>query len=268
MKILIFGLPGSGKTTLAVFLMELLGPDTVWYNADAIRKQYDDWDFSDEGRLRQANRMKDLMEEADQDGFDVICDFVCPTNELRELFDEDTYRVYVDTIDEGRFDDTNKLFEDPPLQDKALASPNYVVLEQRGDEDARHIMWELRGKEFSGKKPTAQMLGRFQPWHEGHQALFERALSKTGQVLLMIRDMSTDESNPYSATEVAENLRLELAQYAGKVLTAIVPNITHIVYGRGVGYKVEQESFDEETESVSATKIREKLRKDGVLGSL
>lgn len=258
MKILIFGLPGSGKTTLAKYLIQFLGKDTVWYNADEIRKQYDDWDFSDEGRLRQANRMKDLMNEADDDSFDVICDFVCPTNELREMFGGDVYRIWVDTISEGRFEDTNKLFQDPPAM--GTCSCSYIVEEQRGDVDARHIMWELRGKEFSGKKPTAQMLGRFQPWHEGHQALFERALSKTGQVLLMIRDMEADESNPYTATEVATNLRLELAPYAGKVLTAIVPNITHIVYGRGVGYKIEQETFDEETESISATKIREKMR--------
>lgn len=133
MKILIFGLPGSGKTTLAKYLVELLGPTTVWYNADEVRTKYDDWDFSDEGRLRAATRMKDLMNKAADDGFDVICDFICPTNEYRELFDDDTYRIWMDTIDEGRFEDTNKMFE-KPNQD-----PHYTVTIWDNDVTARRI---------------------------------------------------------------------------------------------------------------------------------
>lgn len=101
------------------------------------------------------------------------------------------------------------------------------------------------------------MLGRFQPWHEGHQALFERAHAKTGQVYLMVRDMPVDKNNPYTAEAVVQNLLLKLARYAATTRIQIVPNITHITYGRKVGYTIEQEHFDEVTENISATKIRE-----------
>lgn len=134
MKILVFGLPGSGKTTLAKYLMELLESETVWYNADDVRTMYDDWDFSDEGRLRAATRMKDLMNEAADDGFDVMCDFICPTNKLREMFDDDVFMIYMDTIEEGRFEDTNKLFEKPDAD-----SIDWRVTELRDDEDAKEI---------------------------------------------------------------------------------------------------------------------------------
>ena len=100
------------------------------------------------------------------------------------------------------------------------------------------------------------MLGRFQPWHSGHQALFERALVKHGQVLLMIRDMPTDNNNPHTAIEVKQNLEKRLLNYAGYVNIVIVPNILNITYGRDVGYKIEQESFDKDIEDISATKIR------------
>ena len=105
------GLPGSGKTTLAHALSKLI--DCIWYNADVVRNRYDDWDFSKEGRLRQAARMKKL---ADDSIGHVICDFVAPTKEIRELFDAD-YVIWVDIITQGRFDDTNKIFEPPKHYD-------------------------------------------------------------------------------------------------------------------------------------------------------
>ena len=110
MKILIFGLPGSGKSTLAEPFANLLGG--VWLNADAIRKEYDDWDFSPEGRMRQAMRMKFLADGVVKAGKIAVADFVCPTEAAREEFAPD-FTVWMDTIKEGRFEDTNKMFEQP-----------------------------------------------------------------------------------------------------------------------------------------------------------
>lgn len=114
--------------------------------------------------------------------------------------------------------------------------------------------------QFDWKKPTVQMLGRWQPWHPGHQALFERALAKTGQVCIMIRDCEGwNNSNPFGLEEVCARIRTALAAYEGQFEILVVPNITNITYGRLVGYQIEQEHFDEEIESISATKIREAL---------
>ena len=110
MKILIFGLPGSGKSTLAEPFAELIG--AVWINADQVRKHYDDWDFTLEGRIRQANRMKHLSDGIVMAGKIAVADFVCPTEQARTEFDAD-YTVWMDTINEGRYEDTNRMFEKP-----------------------------------------------------------------------------------------------------------------------------------------------------------
>lgn len=114
MKILIMGLPGAGKTTLALNLIRLLSPNVLWLNADEIRKKYDDWDFSHEGRIRQSQRMRDIAEKSDKKY--IIADFVCPLPEMRKIYDAD-FTVWVDTIKEGRFEDTNKAFIQPETYD-------------------------------------------------------------------------------------------------------------------------------------------------------
>ena len=104
------GLPGSGKTTLASQLVPLL--KAKWLNADEVRKAANDWDFSPEGRTRQAKRMWDKAQEFKKQGNNVVADFVCPTPAARELFPAD-YIIWMDTIKEGRFEDTNKMFIKP-----------------------------------------------------------------------------------------------------------------------------------------------------------
>ena len=111
-KILIMGLPGSGKTTLAKPFAKLIG--AVWLNADAIREEYNDWDFSPEGRTRQALRMRHLADGVIKAGRIVVADFICPTERSRAEFAAD-YVIWMDTIKAGRFEDTNQLFE-PPSQ--------------------------------------------------------------------------------------------------------------------------------------------------------
>ena len=115
------GLPGSGKTTLANKLVPMF--NAVWLNADQVRKEHNDWDFSPEGRTRQAERMKRLAQEALDDNRTVIADFVCPTEKTREDFGAD-YVVWMDTIKEGRFEDTNKMFVPPSKFDYKVTHMN------------------------------------------------------------------------------------------------------------------------------------------------
>ena len=110
MKILIFGLPGSGKSTLAEPFAKQIGG--VWLNADQVRKEYDDWDFTTDGRMRQANRMKLLADGVVKAGKVAIADFICPTKIARKEF-APNFAVWMDTITEGRFEDTNRIFEKP-----------------------------------------------------------------------------------------------------------------------------------------------------------
>ena len=112
--ILIMGLPGSGKTTLASELAPLINAKRI--NADEVRKNANDWDFSEEGRTRQAKRMADLAQKIKEQGNYVVADFICPTPKARSLFPAD-YVVWVDTIKKGRFDDTNQMFVKPEKYD-------------------------------------------------------------------------------------------------------------------------------------------------------
>ena len=111
-KILIMGLPGAGKTTLASKLVPLL--KAKWVNNDEVRKAANDWDFSEEGRIRQAKRVADIAEKFKKEGnYDyLVADYICPTPQTRKLFNAD-YVVWVNTIKKGRFDDTNKMFVKP-----------------------------------------------------------------------------------------------------------------------------------------------------------
>ena len=123
-KILIMGLPGSGKTTLASKLVPLL--NAKWLNNDKVRREANDWDFSEEARIRQAKRMADLAEKYKEEGHYVVADFICPTPKARELFNAD-YVVWVDTIDKGRFDDTNAMFVKPEKFDFQVTSQDAKV---------------------------------------------------------------------------------------------------------------------------------------------
>ena len=115
MKILVMGLPGSGKTWLSKIMQEEL--QCAWYNADKVREMSNDWDFTPQGRERQAIRMATLAQFESDHGRIVICDFVCPTVHARNLFNADL-TIWMNTISEGRFEDTNKMFEIPSKEEK------------------------------------------------------------------------------------------------------------------------------------------------------
>ena len=135
---------------------------------------------------------------------------------------------------------------------------------------------------FDSKKPTTQMLGRWQPWHDGHTALFKKALMETGQVCIMIRDVggivgedasggrtATQDDNPFDVNQVKRNIRTALFkegfEYGGEYIIMEVPNIVDISYGRGVGYTFTQHDLGEDMHQISATKIRAQLRSEGKL---
>ena len=119
--------------------------------------------------------------------------------------------------------------------------------------------------EWDNKKPTAQMLGRWQPWHQGHQRLFEEIIKKTGQVNIMVRDVKGVGDNPFDFETVKKKIMIELKDFSERVKITLVPNLTNICYGRGVGYKIEEIVLDEETQKISATKIRKSMREKGEL---
>jgi adenylylsulfate kinase len=145
------GLPGSGKTTLAEALAEKI--DAMWFNADDVRKQYNDWDFSHEGRIRQSHRMRDLAD--DSHSHFVICDFVAPLVEMRNNFKAD-WTIWVDTIREGRYADTNAMFQEPEYYDFRITEQD---AEKWADFIANHILDNRRRPTFDWKKETVQMLG-------------------------------------------------------------------------------------------------------------
>lgn len=277
-KILIMGLPGAGKTTLATALKKYLEENSEnykiykaaeiwndgssekikfieWFNADDIRKKFNDWDFSYEGRIRQSKRMADLAEKSTADF--IICDFVAPLVEMRNNFKAD-WTIWVDTIDRSRFEDTNRAFVPPDVYDFRIIEQNAEVW---AEFIGSHILDNRRRPQFDWRKETTLLLGRYQPWHAGHRALFERAIAKTGQVIIQIRDcQGWNNSNPFAFEEVKSFIRRDLDPlYQGQYEIMLVPNIVNITYGRSVGYKIEQEEFDESITNISATAIRKRM---------
>ena len=272
-RILIMGLPGAGKTYFAErlkrYLEEYSRPPqensllpfsdsqitVAWLNADEVRRHYNDWDFSREGRIRQSNRMRELADEANTDY--CIVDFVAPLVEMRNNFRPD-WLIWIDTIEAGRFEDTNRMFVPPEEYD-------FRITEQNGEHWAEfvgnHILKNQRRPRFDWQRETVQMLGRWQPWHAGHRALFERAIAKTGQVCIMIRDcQGWQGSNPFAIEQVKNYIRRDLDPlYQGQYEIQVVPNIVNITYRRDVGYRIEQETFDESITSISATAIRKAM---------
>ena len=277
-RILIMGLPGAGKTYFAERLKAWLEQNAQmssermarfemtptadqmraqvdWFNADDVRKKFNDWDFSREGRIRQSIRMFEFALKCTGDY--VICDFVAPLPEMRHNYKAD-WTIWMDTIDAGRYEDTNKAFVAPDVYDFRITEQN---AEKWVEFVGTHIIEKRRRPTFDWKKETVEQLGRWQPWHPGHRALFERLMQRTGQVCIMVRDcQGWNDSNPFNFEQVKAAIKRDLDPiYQGQYEIMLVPNIVHIGWGRGVGYTAGEEIFDEEITKISGTEIRKKM---------
>ena len=249
MIIQVIGLPGSGKTTLSKALLE--HTDAIHLNADEVRADLNkDLGFAPEDRIEQARRMGALARLLDAQGRLVIVDFVCPTFETRKTFGKPDYLVWVDRIEEGRFADTNKMWEDP-LEYSVRIETGCTV-----EEEVQIVLTAAGLQDW--KKPTTLMLGRYQPWHEGHHALYSEARKRTPQVLLGVRNtQGTSEKDPLSFDQVKFYIDKDPAMKDAMVVR--FPNITNIVYGRDVGYKIEQVELAPEIQAISATQKRKEM---------
>ena len=247
MIIQIIGLPGTGKTALAKEICRRT--DAIHINADAVRDDLSsDLGFKVEDRIEQARRLGALSRLISNQGKLVVTDFVNPTKETRESFGDADVVVWVDRIDEGRFEDTNKLWEEPSLIDLKLSFGMTV------EEEAIEVL------SFAGvhdwTQPTTLQLGRYQPWHEGHSALYDAGLERTSQVLVGVRNTEgTSEKDPLPYSEVEKYIR----QDRPDALMMKLPNITNIIYGRDVGYKIEKVELSQELQQISATQKRKEM---------
>lgn len=251
-KILIMGLPGAGKTTLARALAPLM--NAVHFNADEVRAHINrDLGFSPADRLEQARRMGWLCDRVTEAGGHAIADFVCPTPETREAFGK-AVTVWVDRITEGRYEDTNRMFVPPESCDirvTAEGTPEYW---------ANKIYTSLCSV-FDSKKPTALFIGRYQPFHDGHKALIEEGIRRVGQACIAVRDTAgTDDKNPFDYMVVKTRIETALKPWAGRFTVVPLPNITNVFYGRDVGYKIEQIVLTDDLHNISATNIRRAMQ--------
>jgi adenylylsulfate kinase len=249
MIIQIIGLPGSGKTTLATALKERI--NAIHLNADYVRATVNsDLGFNIEDRIEHARRLGEMARMLSGQGQIVIVDFICPTELTRAAFGKPDILVWVDRIKEGRFEDTNKMWEEPEKFDARIPA-DYTV-----KEEVDYLIKKFNLHDWSS--PTTLMLGRYQPWHEGHHALYKEAGKRTDQVLLGIRNTyNTSEKDPLTFDEVKEYIAKD--EFMDGAMVLRLPNITNIVYGRDVGYKIEQVDLGAEIHAISATQKRKEM---------
>ena len=249
MIIQIIGQAGSGKTSLATELADRV--NGIHINADKVRADLNkDLAFSIEDRIENARRLGALARLLDEQDQIVIVDFICPTQETRDAFGVPDYLIWVNRIKEGRFVDTNKMWEDPIYFDVEI--PDGMTV----SEEAELVIF--RCGLYDWRKPTTLMLGRYQPWHEGHHALYYEGTKRTSQVVLGVRNTyKTSEKDPLTYQEVKTFIEADPTMKNAMVVK--FPNITNIVYGRDVGYKIEQVKLGDEIEAISATQKRKEM---------
>ena len=245
MIIQIVGLPGAGKTAATELAARI---NAVHFNADEVRADLNkDLGFSAEDRIEQARRMGALARITSKQGFITISDFICPTEQTREAFGKPDILIWVDRIKESRFPNTDAIWEQPKAN---LRIEDGLTIE----EEVQLVISTFWLHDW--RKPTTLLLGRYQPWHEGHHALLEKAYERTEQVLIAVRDtQGTSEKDPLSYQQVAGHI----VSSVPRAFVVKVPNITNIVYGRDVGYKIEQVDLGADIHAISATQKRKEM---------
>ena len=253
MIVLLIGLPGAGKTTIAGAIADRV--NGFHLNADEVRRGVNsDLGFTPEDRVEQARRMGEMARliESHQDK-PVIVDFVCPTEETRKAFGEADVVVWVDTIKEGRFEDTNKMWEDPSNYDHRIEVVGDEYLDSL---PVRAITVVRKFGLVDWKEDTVMLLGRYQPWHEGHRALYEEAKKRAYQVVIGVRHTSgMTDKDPLHFNQVKQHILNDVPD----AFVVKMPNITNIVYGRDVGYKIEQVDLGADIHAISATQKRKEM---------
>ena len=249
MIIQVIGLPGAGKTTFAKELSSRI--NAIHLNADEVRADLNkDLGFTEEDRIEQARRMGALSRLISNQGYHVVVDFVNPTSKTREAFGTPDKVVWLNRKPIRDFADTTAMWEMPTNVD--LVFDDMLECEQA----ARVAIVDFKLHDW--REPTTLMLGRYQPWHEGHHALYEEAGKRTNQVMLGVRDTyRTSEKDPLNFDQVKYYIGKDPVM--NKAMVVKMPNITNIVYGRDVGYKIEQVKLEDSIEAISATQKRQEL---------
>jgi adenylylsulfate kinase len=253
-KILIMGLPGTGKTTLAKALAPSL--NAVHFNADEVRTNVNnDLGFSEADRIEHARRMGWLCDQVVKTGNFAVADFICPTAETRSAFSAggNAFIIWLDRIRESSFADTNRLFVTPDRYD--LRIPPGGTAEYWAEQVVKRVR-----PIFEPSKPTALFVGRYQPFHEGHRALITEGLKRVGQACIAVRDTAgADTRNPFGFEYVRARIEHSMREFEGSFKVIQLPNITDIFYGRDAGYRLEQIKLDSSIEAISATDIRHRI---------
>jgi hypothetical protein len=249
MIIQVIGLPGAGKSTFAKELADRI--NGIHLNADEVRAELNsDLGFTPEDRIEQARRMGALSRLLSKQGYHVVVDFVNPIKETRDAFGKPDRVVWMNRKPVRDFPDTTAMWQTPYNVDLMFDD----LIEYTDAARLACIDFQLH----DWRRPTTLMLGRYQPWHEGHHALYQEAGQRTDQVMLGVRNTyKTSKKDPLTFDQVKEHIAKD--EFMDGSMVVRLPNITNIVYGRDVGYKIEQIDLGADIHAISATQKRKEL---------